>query len=1558
MAGLHKEDEKSLQQMWDEAQIRFDRMTENNLKRSQVRSLGEAVGVLDTKADAEEADASTRRQRLKTIASGALEFVELVGGIAAQGASTVFGPATLCFGAAKLLMDIPAKISKFHQDLERLFGEISTFSKQFKIFSRVEQFTEVDNDLRRCIHKLMICFVDMCAISIKQLNRSRWGRIKDGTRIGLFNSDSGVLAKLEEFKGLIAYQSRICDGLTWESALKTEKGVEVLKQNMTRSQELMEESAEELAATHEDVKIIKAAVSKDSAERIDRIRDKLGIPSDRDADADKEFRSIRPDRLQGTGAWLKELEAYSKWIDFESKTNPLLMLIGDGNSGKSHLMSAMLDEQKDIHDNTVPGYRRVACASYGFERNEKSAREGAGKGSRLSILALKLMVIQIALQDAVYSKYLESNLKSKALSFTQDISAIDLVKELFPPPKLPSSVDAVYLLFFDGVDRLPPDEGKQLSEALLTIKSPNFRIAVTTTEAVSDSLNIPLESSSPISKIHVADHNEQDIRRYIEAEIRGHEDLNSEDPTILRIANTIRDRLPRVANGNFGNVHQIVEIVTDAVKTSSETDINSIEELISQESLENMDKTSERVIDELDETLNAQEIEQLNELLIWVIYGLEFMSVEELRAAGLLRTTKTPLQKLGNKIREKYASVLRIESDEDGQETVYMRNEGLESFIQSMKRPKEGRDLEMSDDPRISMSITFHNVKMSKARRFLWDLNEKVTFDRFEFGAPSSEHDSKSKINANPADGHLTLTRRCLAILLRSTGDNILGRYAVQYLPDHLLALMGEVQGGTITLEERKEVVEDLISVLQRPECLDRDLTNSFLRWGCWTDPAPFAAWLNDFDSTKHLKRTDREWLNAIKSAQPELIIHDIALMIARHWLLDTRWPTNISFQWIDQFLDATSRSIGKVDNPNTEGDDNATVDLPPDAESPNQAPEVDDVLATGIAARIQRANSWIEKEVPTRERIGLWYERLGSTYLFYDLHSLAKERFLEAKRQGDPSWRTSAGLASTYAYGDSDKKAAVQEMEFAFALFREEKDRSKEETEEFVKHLRIAARWQNGLGNFDDSIDKLREAVKLEPRSFASHDDLLKTYHHAKQELEALNFLKEMIEDQNTHLNGIPLGSLYLEYATWFDPVESFEAIFRTAKDDDVSNVAFKALDDVLQHARSEKRDESLPQLLLCHGVVSARHSIAANRLETALSHWMECYELGRNVDAVLLPMSSRTAAQCIFNHHFAIAKRRLAANAEANGGLPRPVDPVFRLDGMFNSDVFRFPLARVYSLSGNNDLAKKLLLNDMRDGLDILSDEDPDNDYWGYSRIANILVHIGDDLNALSGYSLRGPSGRHTANLGKHNDVESTSKAVPENSGTEQGPLQTDDGKAATNDRSNGEADKGKDEPCHFTCDGGCGKTLTYADTLWCCKVCADVQFEDACFAKLQNGTLTRLVCSFDHAWLEMPSWVDEFKATGKDRVRVGGEMVGGQRIGGEIIPASEWLDSIRVMWGIEKPTKKEEPEPELESGVRKNGTPRQSLPSSPDPGHPMNSQGFARSSTFGYFDTKHTQ
>lgn len=214
------------------------------------------------------------------------------------------------------------------------------------------------------------------------------------------------------------------------------------------------------------------------------------------------------------------------------------------------------------------------------------------------------------------------------------------------------------------------------------------------------------------------------------------------------------------------------------------------------------------------------------------------------------------------------------------------------------------------------------------------------------------------------------------------------------------------------------------------------------------------------------------------------------------------------------------------------------------------------------------------------------------------------------------------------------------------------------------------------------------------------------------------------------------------------------------------------------------------------------------------------------------------------------------------------------------------RLPMAALYNEANKRDEAKKLLLNDMKSGLDYLSDKDPENDYLGYELIANTLMHAGDDLNALSAWSLYWPE-RYSRN--------------------------DEDGAKPDENLSDEEREAAKEKDMKFPrwCDGACTVRWTYADSIWFCKVCDNVQFDDACLRKLRKGTLQKVVCSPEHTFLKVPSWTKELKATGKDRVRVGGELVDGKREGGRIVPVEEWLDGVRGLWGIEKPEKEKEEE-----------------------------------------------
>jgi hypothetical protein len=66
------------------------------------------------------------------------------------------------------------------------------------------------------IHKLMISFVDICALSITLRKSGKWRSFKGNFKKVILNDDSGVQAELDNFRKLIATHSsiRMCWGRT------------------------------------------------------------------------------------------------------------------------------------------------------------------------------------------------------------------------------------------------------------------------------------------------------------------------------------------------------------------------------------------------------------------------------------------------------------------------------------------------------------------------------------------------------------------------------------------------------------------------------------------------------------------------------------------------------------------------------------------------------------------------------------------------------------------------------------------------------------------------------------------------------------------------------------------------------------------------------------------------------------------------------------------------------------------------------------------------------------------------------------------------------------------------------------------------------------------------------------------------------------------------------------------------------------------------------------------------------------------------------------------------
>ena len=1081
--------------------------------------------------------------------------------------------------------------------------------------------------------------------------------------------------------------------------------------------------------------------------------------------------------------------------------------------------------------------------------NNEKARDDAIRDS------LKSMAAQIASQSLDFSKSLCLHLKNKDLSFSKDMSIEDLLKELIPPPNMKDTLDKAYVLLFDGLDQLSENHANQLFSAIFTKESSMMRIVMTGTEEIFQNCsNLSGHSLNSVPNIRLVDHNKPDIKRFIDLELN--KILQGSAPGILRIANSIRKDLPEIVEGNFNDVRQIIERVNEAVKSDL-----SEEEIIKLISVDNLENTTGRLVNESNHSLNVQEIDQLNELLIWTNYAYEYMSMDEMRAALFLRTKRTSLQSLEDKVAQRYSKFFRTDDN-----VFEMRNAYLENFFRDSKRKNQLRDAEGNDDPKISMKITIDHVNLSKVQRFFWDLSEKVVFDKFEFTNSLTSLGPTATISANKTEAHLTLAKRCFDLLLDEPNKEteILSPYALIYLLSHLLALREEVQNQSLTSAERIMVVDDLVTLLQSPNCIEKHLTERFFQDESWLDETSnlevIQAWLSDSEATHKLNRKGISWLKQVNSGGRLLALNDIAVMITRQWLCHRTWSAKLPFGWIDVFLDRLENDpVNNQATGSSQSDGQSRDSFKNEVAIENTIDKPASKNMT-VCARISRAAEWAEHQAGI-SKDSLWYERLGKTYLTFEEVEPSKEAFFMAKSFPNYSWKVHEGLADAHVMRGSND-LAVQEIEILFAHLRGKEELTADETDSFVNCLIKSAKWQTELQNIPDAIDKLREAIRLNEHYYQSHVELIKLYVDTGQGHEAFTLLDEMGKQPAKDNDLSQLGSMLLEFS---QSLEYSETVFLATRHHDMFQVVLQALKNAFNYALNNKATSNVIDLLLCHGVALAGYSGKEDCLESALTKWTECCEMGFQPGNWEKRYTALSAATYIFCYHFSEI-RRTAYDFEIHITKLKKLTEVTR--SFYYAPRLRLMLACLYKLSGRQDAAQELLLNDMKSGIDILSDDDPENDFMGYGIIANVLMHTGDDLNALSAWSLYGPSERY---------------------------------KEA--DRIDSE--KRDAEPLGYTCDGGCNVTLTYADSVWFCKMCDDVQFDDKCLKRLQQGTLARFVCSPDHEWQLVPSWVDEFQATGKGRVRVEGELQDGKRVGGRIVPAEEWLDMIREKWGINKPT-----------------------------------------------------
>ncbi|KAK1244073.1 hypothetical protein MKX08_002211 [Trichoderma sp. CBMAI-0020] len=1515
--------EPSIQDMWEEVRGRFLARTQNSLDFKPPKTIDDVRQMVEHRYDpTSPADSDDNHKRVKEISLTILSCLKLLGGVAAQGAEIVFQPASMCFNAVSLLLDVPKSVHEFHGTIDAVFSIVGPTLSQFKIYERIELFSSIDSELNTAIHKVMISFVDICALSIVLRKGSRWSRFKVATKQTLLKDDSGLKDEIERFEKLIRGQQNVQATLTLEVALSA-------KADLTAILGKACETGEKIDKIATGISDLKEVESKRSIERtrqknLAKIQTKFAI-DEKTINASKEVcKKIWQQCVTGSGNWLRDLDDYKKWFDkADSEASPLLLLTGEAHSGKSSVMSIIAQELKTAHESAGQSNIRAMVAYYFFPLFSQKADED----KRPAATAIKHIAFQLAEQDSGIANTMATFCDDKHNeAYFRDTSCKDLWHELkIGAPKQ----GTIYFIIVDGLDGLfegHDEAANHFLDILETLQSQSSSSADGTRVRViasGRSDNFQRESLKPTPNIEIEKYNGPDITSYIHEELRKSSLLQGDEEEPKRLRTKVHDRLTTEAKGNFLKVQTALGKIKDLIMSDgSEAEMDNILNESNQDKM----KISENVVSELEASLKPQSIEELNELLIWIVYGMEYFDADELEAARFLRFGTASLQKLEDKLKGKYSKLFYMHYN------YFALSPNIEPLvIKDRKRPRVGEDA-----PKISLNITVTNADITTVQNFLWSLFQKSMVDKFEFEPLSNQKSHVTReIQVNMYDAHLAIVKHALRYLTsspdartRPIGDNLANR-----LPSHLNKLSQADGYDEILASDKKEIGDGLFSLFVSGEVIERhwESLKSIIWFGEDDKVEILRKWLQDPGAIGHLGRLDKDWLKTVNTSQRpnRELLTPLMKEIAYRWLQDRTWDTNDCFGALRRFL-----TLNPLEEESGKG--------------------------ISVSEELERAEKWCQDILLPTSLDSLWYERMGETAKAQSEYKLAISNFKRAIGLENPGFGCFKGLAESY-YEKDELLSACSSMEKALSLVKEAESPDNEEMTRI--YLRLAD-WYTQLQQPEGAISHYEHALETCPDTQDALSGILTIRINSGPEEKTHELIIAMNEPNSKQPGLSRLASTLLSQAedySYESPLRNLILICSSRQD--CMAVLLEAMDQAINAAREQEQEFKL-QVLLLHRGVAAIHNGGQNdeALSQAISLWTDCYNItdqayrrayDDGVRGSSISSFHYTVIHQLSLHHFE-QSIKLQSSPESLSKLVE-LGQSFRFRGILGITAADTNLAMYYALRGDRAAAKEQLRQYVRISVENLSDETDENDYWAAYTLSKCLLASGDDLNALTAWSLLEPIEKdivtkafmleggprkplideltefvkakcplgatqierikavqeelearmassqeddESENSEKQEDIQKalnvlqsalTLKENPANGAGEEAPIAPLDSE-----------DIAKDFP--FTCDGTCGATWGFDRALNMCKYCWDLGFCDDCLSLLKDGRLKKIVCNSHHEWLAIPKYSPRGNMAAREgTVQIRGELVKGVRVGGELVTVKEWIGLLKEDWAL---------------------------------------------------------
>ena len=551
---------------------------------------------------------------------------------------------------------------------------------------------------------------------------------------------------------------------------------------------------------------------------------------------------------------------------------------------------------------------------------------------------------------------------------------------------------------------------------------------------------------------------------------------------------------------------------------------------------------------------------------------------------------------------------------------------------------------------------------------------------------------------------------------------------------------------------------------------------------------------------------------------------------------------------------------------------------------------------------QILSAAEWAREQM---EMDALGYEEtrnVARTFREYEKLKEAVEKFKLASSLKSDNWLSQWGLAMTY-HNQEEWTLALETLEEVKKAIESGEAKEDDPSTEIPEIIRNLATWNKEAGNDDKALEIYESVLKNEPGDYDTAFEIMSILRKKGDFVKLVEFL-EALKQSKDETTGWDRRTQIFHTLSWNrDYHETIAAVGAHLENFDIVKDGYQTAVDAaeakLRVDTIDREDEAstrgvMAMLLYFFALFFYNNHTNESEKQTAISLWERILgmEETENVGYNYLPYAKRLVADKLSSVYF---QRALQA-AKDSGDAALYVKHLEQLsvtqsdEELYDWSTQTYPkqlLARYYALTGEPEKAKDVLRAHIKIGIDLLSDDDPTNDWQGYKSLTMHLMYAGQDDNARAAWSLITPEKQEEESV-KVEAQDSTSTDQK----AESAEPKTESDSAGTKQEPVADSTKELEGPLGYTCDGRCGTRWTYADDIYVCRECHDIQFDGRCLEQLRGGTLQRQICNKGHDMFYVPKYdKEELERVGEGNVKVGQE----------IMKIEDWIQNIKKEWGI---------------------------------------------------------